>query len=175
VPRWLKSVARLLAGLLLLDLLLNLPGLSPASPVASLCAPSIDLLAVAAVCLGAVRSDGAPRRGPRAAAAALAACLMACAVGERFGWTVFVGLFGGTGGFAAAASALVSLACAAAAFLAAYLVSGLVVAGLGDLIARNVFLLVVAASVVVQALAGVRVFAPSVVPKVIRTVGGLFG
>jgi hypothetical protein len=176
MPQWLKAVIRLLAGLLLFDLLLNLPGLDPSSPAASLLAPSIDLLIVAAVCLGAVRSAEASRRVPRIVAAAAVVLLMACALGERFGYDVFAKLFGtgaGAGG-SAVASLLVSIAGAAAVFVAAYLISSLVVAGFGTTIVQNVFLLLVAASVIVQVLVGARVFVPSVVPRVIQTVGALF-
>jgi hypothetical protein len=47
-----KSLPGLVAGLLFFDLLINLPGFSTASPVASLLAPSIDLLVVSAALVG---------------------------------------------------------------------------------------------------------------------------
>ncbi|MGD0726699.1 MAG: hypothetical protein ABSB63_14200 [Spirochaetia bacterium] len=54
VPR---GIAGLIVGLLLFDLLVNLPGWSPGAPVSSLLAPSVDLLLVAAALMGAAGSS----------------------------------------------------------------------------------------------------------------------
>jgi len=175
MPQWLKSAVRLLAGLFIFNLLLNLPRAEPAALFSTLLAPSIDLLVAAAICLAGVRTGDSSRRTVRIAAAVVTVLLMACAVGERFGWAVYMRLFGDSGALPAAASLVLCAATAAAAFAAAYAASGLVAAGFGTLIVQNVFLLLIAASVVAQVLVGVRVFSPSVVPKAIKAVSALFG
>lgn len=168
--RWLKPVASLLAGLLLFDLLLNLPALSAASPAASLLAPSIDLLVMAAACLGIRQAAERSRRGLRIAVSLLAGLLLAYGIGARFGFDVVAHLFGDGNGIRIAASCVASAIIAAAALLAAYLFSGLLMRGFAPPLIPNVFLLVIALCVILQVVSGLRVFAPSVVPRIIKAI-----
>jgi hypothetical protein len=159
------------SGLLLLDLLVNLPAFSAAAPLRSLLAPSIDLLVLVAASM-AIAQAGPPARRPlRIGLAVLAAGLLAAAAGLRFGWDAGARLLGGPGlAMTAAAGWAVTVLIAAAAAVAAFLVSGLVVRGLEPRLVRSALLLVIALAAVLQAVSGRRVFTSSVIPRLISLI-----
>ena len=165
VPR---SLLGLLAGLLLFDVLVNLPGLSPAHPVGSLLVPSIDLLVIAALLWGAAQAGEGTRVVLRIAVCALLVILLGLEIAVRFGADIPLRLLGTGTWVRAAVGCLVSLAVVAAAVVLAYLGSGLVVRGFSSVIVRSVFIAVVAASAVLQVVAGHRLFQPSEIPRLFR-------
>jgi len=139
--------------------------------VGSLLAPSIDLLVLVAACMGIAQAGGPARRPLRIGLAVLAVGLMACAAGLRLGWGAGGQLFGGGPAMTAASGWAVSALIAAAAGLAAFLVSGLVVRGLEPRLVRSVLLLLIALAAVLQVVSGRRVFAASVIPRLIALIG----
>lgn len=165
-----RTLPGLLAGLLLLDLLVNLPRFSPVLPVASLLAPTIDLLVIVAACMGIAQAGESPRRALRAAVSVLAVALAACGAGLRFGFDIAPRLLGGSPAAMAAGWALAAAACAAAGVIA-FLVSGLMVNGLQAPIIRSVVLLVIAAGAVLQVVSGRRLFGASVIPRLFALIG----
>jgi hypothetical protein len=165
-----RSVPGLVAGLLLLDVLVNLPGFSPAHPVGSLLAPSIDLLVVAAVLWGAAQAGERARVPLRIAVSALLVILLCLETAARFGADIPLRLLGTGNGMIAAAGCLASLAVAAAAGFCAYLCSGLVTRAFSSVMVRSVFLAVVAAGAVLQVVAGHRLFQASEIPRLLRVV-----
>ncbi|HUJ77197.1 MAG TPA: hypothetical protein VL359_20195 [bacterium] len=168
-------VLGLVPGVLLFDVLLNLPAFTPAEPVRSLLAPSIDLLVVAAACMGVAQAGPGPQRPLRIGLAALTAALAAAAAGLRFGWGAAGHLFGGDPGgslaMAAAAGWALCVLVAAAVGLCAFVASGPVVRGMQPRVARSVLLLVIALAAVLQVVTGHRVFTPSVIPRLIALFG----
>ena len=160
----------MLAGLFLFDILVNLSGFSPASPIGSLLLPSIDLLILAAACMGIEQSSERARRPLRVAVSALAVFLVACSAGLRFGFDVGSRLFG-DGTFSRLAGWTVTLLLLAAAGGAAFVFSGLLVVGLQPPIARSILLLLVALAVVLQVVSGRRLFTGSVIPRLVALVG----
>jgi hypothetical protein len=160
----LKSAARLVAGLFAFDLLVNLPGLSTAHPVASLLLPSIDLLVAAAALWGAAQAGDRGRRTLRIVICALLLLLLAAETALRFGIDIPLHMFG----WPAAAGCIVALLIVAAVAAVAWLSSGLVVRGFESAIVRNVFLVVVAALAVLQAVARYHLFASSALPRLFR-------
>ncbi len=146
-----RFVPGLLAGIVLFDLVINLPAISPVSPVASLLAPSLDLLVVVALLLTVAR--GGP--GVRTGFAVGVAVLVGLAVGLQ------AYLRWGAG----------SLAAGPVAAGASFLASRLVYPGLADPVLRSLVLLTAALCAVIQALLGVRIFGPSAVAGTIRAVG----
>ena len=161
-----RSLLGLLAGLLAFDLLLNVPRIDAASPILSLLAPSIDLLIVAAVCWGIAQGAELPRRGPRILACGLVAFLLAYALAARFGVDVVLRLFGG-GSVAAVFSVALSAGIAAVALGAVYLLTGLVAAGFQKPMVRNIFLLVVAISAILQVFTHNLLFTPSILARAV--------
>ncbi len=167
-----RALPGLLAGLVLLDLLMNLPGLLPAPAVGSLLVPSIDLLVIVAACIGIAQAGEASRVPLRIAAAVLAVLLVAWKTGTRSGWLDLPWrLFGDGSVPLAAAGCVVSLAALAAAGFAVFLLTGLLVRAFVTGVARSAAVLVIAAAAVVQVLLGKTVFAPSIVPRIIRDIG----
>ena len=165
-----RALVGLVAGLLLLDILVNVPAFSPAAPVRSLLAPSVDLLVLVAACMGIAQAGGPARRPLRVGLAVLAAGLMVCAAGLRLGWEAGGRLFGSGPAMTAAAGWAVTVLAAAAAGLAAFLVSGLVVRGLEPPLVRSVLLLAIALAAVLQVVSGRRVFTGSVIPRLVALV-----
>jgi hypothetical protein len=98
-----RGLTGLLAGLLLFDFLVNLPGFSLSSPVGSLLVPSIDLLVIVAACMGIARAGERAKFLLRVAVAVFAVGLLVCSAGLRFGFGVEAHLFraGSVGGVAA--------------------------------------------------------------------------
>jgi hypothetical protein len=170
----LRSVPRLVAGLFAFDILVNLPAFSTAHPVGSLIAPSIDLLVAAAALWGAAQAGERPRRTLRIVICALLLLLLAAQAALRFGIDVPARMFGRSPGLAVLGW-VVSLVIVAAAGVAAYLSSGLVVRGFAPAIVRNVFLVVVAALAVLQAVTRTHLLAPSALPRLFRALftGGM--
>ncbi|MGO9307573.1 MAG: hypothetical protein ACLQDL_00955 [Spirochaetia bacterium] len=166
-----RSILALLAGLLLFDILVNLPGFSPASPFRSLLLPSIDLLVIAAACMGISQAGERARLPLRIAVSALAALLVAWSTGLRFGFDIEARLFGGGSLLPLAAGWTASLALIAASGAAAFLLSGLLVGGLQPQISRSVFLFLVSLVAVLQVVSGRRLFSPSVIPRIIGLAG----
>jgi hypothetical protein len=150
---------------------MNLPGLEPASAAASLLIPSIDVLVIVAACIGIAQAGEASRVPLRIAAAAVAVLLMAWKVATRFGADLPWRLFGGGSPILVAAGCAVSVTALAAACVAVFLLSGLLVRAFVTGIARSVAILVIAAAAVAQVLLGSRIFAPSIVPRMIRDIG----
>jgi len=165
-----RALVGLIAGLLLLDLLVNLPGFRPAAPVASLLLPSIDLLIVDAACMGIAQAGERARLPLRVVVSVLAVILVACSAGLRFGFDAGARLFGG-GSAAVLAGWTASLLLLAGAGGAAFLLTGLLVGGLQAPVARSIFLLVVSLAAVLQVVSGRRLFTASVIPRLIALAG----
>ncbi len=166
-----RLILTLLAGLFLFDVLVNLPGLSPSSPMGSLLLPSIDLLVIAAACMGIAQAGERARLPLRVAVSVLAVILMACAAGLRFGFDVEPRLLGGGTFLPVAAGWLACLGLLAAAGAAAFLLSGLLVDGLQSPISRSILLLLISLAAVLQVVSGRRLFASSVIPRIITYIG----
>ena len=165
----LRGIPGLLAGLILSDILINLPGFSFSAPVASLLAPSIDLLVVGTLCVGIAQAGEASRRGLRIAAGLFVVFLLVYAAGSRFGFAVAFHLFGDSG-VLIALGCIASLAIVAAAGAATFLLSGLLVRGFSAALVRSIFVLAIALCAVLQVLTGRHLLAPSVVPRIISDI-----
>jgi len=165
-----RALVRLVAGLLLLDILLNLPAISSPAPLVPLLAPSIDLLVLVAACMGIAQAGERARRPLRIGLAVLAVALLAAAAGLRFGWDAAGRLFGPGQAMTAAAGWAASALIAAAAGLAAFLLFGLIIQGLEAPLVRGVLLLVIALCAVLQVVSGRRVFTASVIPRLIALI-----
>jgi hypothetical protein len=171
-----RALPGLLAGLLLFDVLVNLPGLSPSSPLASLLAPAIDLLVIVAACMGIAQAGEGARRPLRVAVSVLAVALVACAAGLRFGFDIMPRLVAGgngsgAGGWGIAAGWVLSAAILGAAGVVSFLLSGLLIAGLQPPVVRSIMLLLIALAAVLQVVSGRRLFGASVIPRLIALVG----
>ncbi len=166
-----RTIPLLLAGVLLFDILVNLPGFSPTAPVDSLLLPSIDLLVVAAACKGIARAGERARLPLRIAVSVLAVILLACGAGLRFGFDVEARLFGGDTFIAVAAGWAVTLGLLSLAGAAAFFLSGLLVGGFQQPIARSVVVLLVSLAAVLQVVSGRRLFTPSIIPRLVAFVG----
>jgi len=166
-----RALPGLLAGLLLFDLLVNLAGFSPSSPLVSLLAPGIDLLVIVAVCMGIAQAGGNPRLPLRIAVSVLAVALVACGAGLRFGFDIAPRLFGGGNAGSIAAGWAVSASVLAAAGCLSFLLSGLLIAGFQPPIVRSLMLLVIALAAVLQVVSGRRLFSGSVIPRLIALAG----
>ncbi len=147
-----RSAPGLLAGIVLFDILINLPAFSPAVPVSSLLAPSLDLLVVVALLMTVARAGP----GVRAGCAVGLAILLGAAVGVQayLRWGA------------------PSLACGPAAGAASFFLTRLLYPGLADSLLRSLVLLAAALCAVIQALLGVRVFGPSAAAGVLRMITG---
>jgi hypothetical protein len=167
----LRPLAYLLAGLLLFDLLVNLPAFTASSPAGSLLLPSIDLLVITAACMGIAQAGEQARMPLRISLAVLALALVACSAGLRFGFDVGGRLFGGGTALSAAAGWTVSVVLLCTAGAAAFLLSGLLVTGLRPPITRSIVLLLVALAAVLQVVSGKRLFSASVIPRLIALIG----
>jgi len=148
----------LLAGMVLFDVLINLPGVSQASPLTSLLAPSLDLLVVLAVLMSAAYGSQRVRTG------------------FAVGVSVFLALFLGWQAYlrwGAPGAARIAVLCMAAvgAGVASFFLSRLVLRGFNDAVLRSLFLLAAASCAVVQAILGVRIFSPSGMPGILRAIG----
>ena len=158
-----RSLAGLLAGLLLFDVLVNLPGFSSGHPIGSLLAPSIDLLVTAAILWGAAQAGEGARVPLRIVVCGLLIVLLGIETARRFGADL-----GGGSWMGAAAGCLLCLAAAAAVAFLSYLGSGLVVRGFSSVMIRSVFLVAVALLAVLQVVTAHRVFGPSEIPRLFR-------
>jgi hypothetical protein len=165
------GLAGLIAGLLLFDLLINLPGWSPAAPAAYAFAPSVDLLLVAAALMGAATASPGPRLGVRIVVCVLVVFLLVYAAGTRFGFGIPFRLFGANSAVRLAAGGLLCAAAGAAAAGLAWLSSRLVIHGFSHIVTRSVFLAVAALLTVLQVVSGRHVFTPSEVPRIVRAIG----
>ena len=147
------------AGVVLIDALMNLPGFSAAAPVTSLLLPSLDLLVALALLMSAAYGGTRLRTAFAVIVSVLLALLIAWQGYRRWGTPdagriIIVGVAG------------------VAACVAFFFLSKLVLHGFGDAILRNVFFLAAACCAVVQALLRVRIFAPSALPGALRAIGG---
>jgi len=165
VPR---AMPGFLAGFLVFDLLVNLPGFLPAFPVGSLILPSIDLLVVAAALLGVAQAGGSARVPLRIVTCGLLVILLAFETASRFGSDIALRLLGGGSAAWIAGSCAVSLALVAAAAGVAWLASGLLLQGFSSTIVRSTFLVVVALCAILQVATRYRIFAPSAIPRLFR-------
>jgi hypothetical protein len=169
-----RALPALLAGLLLFDVLINLPGFSPASPFASLLAPTIDLLVIVAVCMGLAQAGEAARRPLRIVLGVLVAALVASAAGLRLGFDIAPRLLGngsGAAGWSAAAGWAVCVVILAGVGVVSFLLSGLLIEGLQSRVVRSIMLLLIALAAVLQVVSGRRLFGASVIPRLIALVG----
>jgi hypothetical protein len=164
-----RGIPGLLAGFILFDVLLNLPGLSTAAPIASLVIPSIDLLVVGALCVGIAQARESSRLGLRIAASLLVLVLLVYAAGSRLGLSAAFHLFGDSG-LRVALSSIATLAVVAGAAAMSFFLSGLLVRGFATTLVSSVFVLAIALCAVLQVLAGRHVFAPSIVPRIISDI-----
>jgi len=164
------AAAGLAAGLLLLDVLLNVPLLSPRAPLASLLAPSIDFLVLTACCMGIARAGASAQQGLRIGFAVVAAAFLAGEAGLRFGWDAGGHLFGSGAGTGTTASWAISAVLLVAAGIAAFALSRLTVRGLQPPLARGVLLLAISLAAMVQVVSGRRLFAASIVPRLIARI-----
>jgi len=153
-----RLVPGFLAGIVAFDVLLNLPGLSSASPLASLLAPSIDLLVVLALLMSTAGASRGVRTGFSVGVSFLVALVIGWQAYHRWGepspWRLV---------------ALGVAACGAGA--ASFFLSKLVYRGFKDAMLRNFFLLAAASCAVIQAIRGPRIFAPGAVPGILRAIG----
>ena len=163
-----RSLAGLLAGLLLFDVLVNLPGFSSTHPIGSLLAPSIDLLVAAAILWGAAQAGEGARVPLRIVVCGLLIVLLGLETARRFGADLPLRLLGGGSWVRAAAGCLLCLAAAASVAFLSYLGSGLVVWGFSSVMIRSVFLVAVALLAVLQVVTAHRVFGPSEIPRLFR-------
>jgi len=165
-----RLALRLLAGALIFDVLIDLPGFSGAAPAASLLAPSLDLLVVMALLL--LVSSAAPRlrSGFAVAISILLAVLLGWKAVDRLGPAEVIRFFTGVSALGKAALVAGGAVVLAAAASAAFLGSRLVLRGFEDALLRNVFLAAAAVCAVTQALTGLRVFSPSEIPKIAREI-----
>ena len=151
----------LLGGMVLFDILINLPGLSAVSPLASVLAPSVDLLVVLAILMSAARGGQGVRTGFAVGVSALVALVTGWQAYHRWGASSAWQLL-----------ALGAAACGAGA--ASFFLSKLVYRGFRDAVLRSLFLLAAASCAVIQALLGLRIFAPSSVPGILSAIGAGF-
>ena len=154
-------IAGLVIGLLVLDLLLDLPGFIAAPSAFSLLAPSLDLLVVSAILAVGARPGEGGRGVLRVVAAAALLLFAVYDAGTRFGVAELL--------------RPLSLLAIAAAAAVAWLSARLVLGGFQTGLARSVFIIVVAAAALLQVVTGNRVLAPSVVPRMARDIAALFG
>jgi hypothetical protein len=170
-----RPVPGLLAGTLLFDILINLPAFSAASPVVSLFAPSLDLLVALALLF--VVSKAAP--GYRTTLVAVVSLLLALMLGwealDRFGLGEAARLLRQGPALRTAALVACALVALGAGGAAALFLSRLVLPGLADPVLRSVFLAAAAMCAVIQALTGLHVFSPSVIPKIVRALSSARG
>ncbi len=166
-----RGIAGLIAGLFLFDLLINLPGWSPAAPLSSLLAPSVDLLLVAAALLGAATAGRGPRIFIRIAVCLLLVFLLGYATGTRFGFDLAFRLLGRGSAVLFLAGCILSAVAVAAAAGLAWLFSLLVTRGFSHLVTRSVFLAVVALLTILQVVSGRHIFTPSEIPRLARNIG----
>jgi hypothetical protein len=166
-----KSLPGFAAGLLFFDLLVNLPGFSSASPVASLLAPSIDLLVVSAALVGISQSGERSRVPLRIVVSVLLAALLGYEAAARFGLDAISRTLGI--GFPAAGYLLGVVALLAAAALS-YIGSGPVLRGFSFAIVRSLFIVVVALLAVLQVVSRQHILGPSAIPGLFRDIVGLF-
>ncbi len=147
-------LAGLFAGLLLFNLLLNLPGFTREAPVASLLAPSIDLLVVSALLAFAAQSRPTGRRALRALAVALLLLFTVYEAATRFGTdAVFRPL---------------PLLAVPAGAAAGWLAAGLVLRGFDAALVRSAYVAAVAVTAVVQVMTANKVLTQSIVPRMAR-------
>ena len=156
-----RRLVGLAAGLLLLDILVNVPAFSPSAPTPSLLEPSIDLLVLVALCWG-IAPASAPARLPlRIGLAAAAVGLMVCAAGLRWGWDGVGRLPGGWAG---------GIGLVVVAAVAAFALCGLVLKGLEAPLVRSILLLVISLAAVRQVISGRKVFSASVIPRLVALI-----
>ncbi|MGA2763683.1 MAG: hypothetical protein ABSG17_10000 [Spirochaetia bacterium] len=164
----------LAAGIMLFDLLINLPRLSPASLPASILAPSLDLLVVLAILMSTVRTRPGLKTGVATGVSVAVALVVGLEAFLRWGAQEAGRVFGN--GLVAEGLLLgvAALAALTAVGLASFFLARLVLQGFGDPLLRSLFLLAAAGCAVIQALLGVRVFAGSAVPGIVGAIGSGF-
>lgn len=167
-----KSFPGLVAGFLIFDLLINLPGFSSLSPVVSLLVPSIDLLVVAAALVGIAQAGEQARVPLRIAVSVLLAALLGYEAAARFGLGAISRTLGfglPTVGYVLGVVALVAVAALS------YLGSGPVLRSFSFATVRSLFIVAVALLAVLQVISRNRILEPSAIPRVFRdVVGSLF-
>jgi len=159
-----RSIAGLLAGFAILDVVLNLPDLSPAYPVGSLLGPSLDLLLGGAALLLVPSAPAGARPYLRLAICLVLVALLGYAAATRFGppWLLLPSAAPARGAAGWALAAVLLLAAGAASYGA----SGMVVRGFERPVIRSVFTVVVAFCAVLQVITGRHVFAPGAIPRI---------
>jgi len=154
----------LLAGFAVLDVVLNLPDLSPASPVGSLLGPSLDLLLGGAALLLVPSAPARARAYLRLGICLVLVALLGFAAATRFGppWMILPAAAPARAALGWAVAAVLLLAAGAASYGA----SGLVVRGFERPMIRSVFTVVVALCAVLQVVTGRHVFAPGEIHRI---------
>jgi len=166
-----RAAVGLVSGLVLLDLLVNIPAFAPGAPVRSLLVPSIDFLVVVAACMGVAQAGESARQPLGIALAVLAVGLATANAGLRFGWDAGGRLFGSVPAMTAAAGWALCVLAAVAAGFAAFFICALVVRGMQPRLVRSVVLLAIALAAVLQVASGQRLFSASVIPRLIALLG----
>ncbi len=164
-------IVSLVAGIVLLDLLINLPAFSVSSPLGSLLVPSLDLLVVLALLMGVSQASSGLKTGFSIAVSVLLTLMLGWETVERVGPREALGLLQAGPALRSALLVVACIAALAACGTAAFFASRLALRGLADPFLRNVFLVVAAVCAVLQAATGLRVFAPSMVPRIARQIG----
>ncbi len=160
-----------MAGLLLFDVLINLPGLARGLSVLSLFPPSIDLLVVCAALLGAARAGERARVALRIVVSVLLAAMLLYEARAWFG----LGTGGPVGPWGqGAVGAVVGVAAGAAAAALSFLCAGPILKGFAWPLVQAILLVVVAMLAVAQVATGNRVLSPSEIPRIVRDVGEAF-
>ena len=152
-----RTIPWFLLGILLLDLLLNVPAYSAESPVQSLLRPSLDLLLVLAALLVICRTGERTRFWLRIALLAPGLLLV---VFTAIGWP------GPVARFLEVRLALASLLLAAAGALC-FLCFGFILRGFEHPMPRNLFLRAVAFLGILQITLGREVFRQSAIPRLV--------
>ena len=142
----------LLAGIAGFDILMNLPCFSRVSPVATLLAPSVDLLVVLALLMTVTLVTQHASWGFAVAVALLVAFYVGWQAYRRWGVPPAVGQITLLG------SGVVGVG------VASFFLSKLVLRGFSNATLRSLVLLAAACCALIQALLGVRVFSSSMVP-----------
>jgi hypothetical protein len=147
-----------------LDVVLNLPGFSAASPAGSLLGPSLDLLLAGAALLLVPYAPVSARAYLRIAISVVIVALLALSAAGRFGPPPRL-LPAHTAAREPLGWALAGF-CLVASAGAVYAATGLVVFGFQLPVVRSVFTLVVAFCAVLQVITGTPVFAPGELPRI---------
>jgi hypothetical protein len=166
-----RTFPGLVAGFLIFDVLINLPGFSALSPVVSLLAPSIDLLVVAAALVMIAQAGEGARMPLRIVVSVLLAALLGYEAAARFGLDDISRTLGFGHPVAGYVVAVIALLAAAAI---SWLGSGPVLRAFSFATVRSIFIVAVAVLAVLQVISRNRILEPSAIPRLFHDVASLF-